>query len=193
MNGLPGAREKSSDNVMQGPGRKTVASYLFALMLWAWIPHAQSVALEYQVKASYLYNFMQFIAWPMDVFDADGKFNLCVVGAERFGSALDVFPGERLEGREIVIRRLKSATPTQTAHCHLLFIAAGEDDAAFRGVIGERGVLTIGETPGFLERGGIINLVEMQGRIRFQINRQAAHNAGLMMSSRLLDLALKQQ
>jgi hypothetical protein len=43
--------------------------------------------------------------------------------------------------------------------------------------------------PGFLSRGGMINLVEVQGRIRFEINQPAAQKAGLAVSSRLLDLS----
>ncbi len=57
----------------------------------------------------------------------------------------------------------------------------------------EPGLLTVGETPGFLEHGGIINLVEVQGRIRFEINQEAAKRAGLTVSSRLLRLAMERR
>lgn len=150
--------------------------------------NVQPTSLEYQVKASYLYNFIQFIDWPRDVLGADAKFNLCVVGAERFGNTLDALANERVANREIALRRLSRADQARAAHCHLLFIAAGEPDASE--AIVDRGLLTIGESPGFLQRGGIINLVEHQGRIRFEINQQTARNAGLTVSSRILSLAL---
>lgn len=145
-------------------------------------------ALEYQVKASYLYNFIRFTAWPRDVFGSDGKFNLCVVGAQRFGSALDVFAGERVDGRELVVRRLDGVGQARAARCHVMFVAAGTSDTVPRA---ERGLLTVGETADFLKQGGIITLVDAAGRIRFQINQQAAREADLVLSSRLLDLALK--
>ena len=68
----------------------------------------------------------------------------------------------------------------------MLYIAAGERAPMPL----ERGLLTVGESPGFIERGGIINLVEVDGHIRFQINQKAARQAGLIVSSRLLTLAL---
>lgn len=147
--------------------------------------------LEYQVKASYLYNFARFITWPEDVVGRQGNFNLCIVGAERFGSALDALAGERLNGHTIAVHRLEQAGQARPARCHLLFVARGRDAGSTGGT--ERGLLTIGETPGFLERGGIINLVEVNGRIRFEIHQPAARQAGLVVSSQLLSLAVGQR
>lgn len=171
-------------------GRKNlVACALLVLLVGAFPARAQAPPLEYQVKASYLYNFLQFITWPADVFVDDGGFNLCVVDAEHFGSALDAFREERVDDREIVIHRLDHPAQARAHRCHLLFIPAGAETNSI-GV--ERGMLTVGETPGFLERGGMINLVETGGRIRFEINRTMAEKAGLTVSSRLLSLALRQ-
>jgi hypothetical protein len=144
--------------------------------------------LEYQVKASYIYNFVQFIDWPKDVFD-DGKFYVCVSGTNRFGGALDVLAGERVDGREIAIRRLMSSVDARSQSCHVLFLGA-DDVQSVAPVVAERGLLTIGETHGFTERGGIINLVAVGGNIRFRINHQAARQSGLIVSSRLLNLAM---
>jgi len=171
--------------------KELAASAVLTLMAWAVVAHAQTPALEYQVKASYLYNFARFVTWPNDAFTADGKFNLCVIGAERFGAALDAFVGERVEGRAIVIRRLERPAQARASSCHMLFVGTGSE-AEPASVALERGVLTIGETTGFLERGGMINLIEVRGRIRFEINQPAAVRAGLVVSSRLLSLAAKE-
>lgn len=173
---------------MQKLNKKSLANAVLALTLWLVTAHSQSAPLEYQVKASYLYNFIQFITWPNDVFGDDGKFNVCVLGAERFGGALDAFVGERIEGHEIALRRLEQPTPAQTAHCHMLFISSGEITSAE--TTSKHGLLVIGESPGFLERGGAINLVEVNGRIRFEINQHTAQRAGLVVSSRILSLAI---
>jgi hypothetical protein len=163
---------------------------LVALLASSFVAQSQPATLEYQVKASYLYNFVQFVAWPPDVLGGDAKFNLCVVGADRFGKALDALAGERVEGHEIVVHRFERDAAARGAHCHLLFVASGTVDS---GALGVRGVLTVGETPGFLGRGGVINLVEVQGRIRFEISQQAARQAGLVVSSRILSLAVNKQ
>ncbi len=172
-----------------GSGKRRAAvgvAVALVSVLWASFAYPQTSALEYQVKASYLYNFVRFVTWPSDVFGRDGAFQLCVVGAERFGAALAPIAGERVEGREIVIRRLDQSAQARAAHCHLLFIAEGAEAA---GIVAERGMLVVGETPGFLSRGGMINLIETQGRIRFEINQPVAQQAGLVFSSRLLELS----
>jgi hypothetical protein len=168
---------------------KQIVAGVLTLTLWVHIAYGAAPALEYQVKASYLYNFVRFITWPEDTFAKDGKFNLCVVGAERFGGALDEFAGERVEGHTIVVRRLESAAQARAARCHMLFLAAGVAPDESASLSAERGLLTVGETPGFLARGGIINLVEVRGRIRFEINQAVAQQAGLVISSRLLSLS----
>ena len=49
--------------------------------------------------------------------------------------------------------------------------------------------LTVGETPGFAERGGMIRLMLEDNRVRFEVNVDAAHDGNLNISSRLLTLA----
>lgn len=52
-----------------------------------------------------------------------------------------------------------------------------------------QGVLTIGESEAFAECGGMITQVVEGGRVRFDINLQAAADAHLKISSKLLELA----
>jgi hypothetical protein len=161
------------------------------LAVWLTLPLVtRAVDLEYQVKASYLFNFMNFVSWPAEAFDEDGRFHLCVVGAERFGSALDSLTDEQVDGRNVSLRRLASAEQASEApRCHLLFVARGHADPNVSAV-SRRGLLTIGEVPGFTSRGGVINLISVDGRIRFEVNQRAADDAGLAVSSRVLSLAV---
>ena len=50
-------------------------------------------------------------------------------------------------------------------------------------------MLTIAEAPDFARRGGIIALVLEDSKVRFIVNVDAATQAGLTISSRLLTLA----
>ena len=50
-------------------------------------------------------------------------------------------------------------------------------------------MLTIGETTAFLREGGIVRVFRADDRLRLQINNQGAEDAGLKISSRLLQLA----
>jgi hypothetical protein len=51
------------------------------------------------------------------------------------------------------------------------------------------GVLTVGDTEGFTEAGGMINLTIVDQRVHFEINPDAARRAGMKISSKLLSLA----
>jgi hypothetical protein len=51
------------------------------------------------------------------------------------------------------------------------------------------GVLTVGETQGFTADGGMINFKLEDGKVRFEINVDAAAQERLHISSRLLSLA----
>lgn len=171
-------------------GSRRIAVWLLIAVASVCEAVAQEPSIEYQVKASYLYNFTRFVDWPDDAVVGAANFNLCVVGAWRFGGALEGLNGERVEDRPLSIRRLPNMAGAMSARCHLLFIGRGELDAA-REVVAARGLLTVGEEPGFLVRGGIINLIETSGRIRFEVNQKAAEHAGLAISSRMLRLALE--
>lgn len=147
-------------------------------------------ALEAEVKATYLYNFIQFVEWPQDVWAEGSEFELCVVGSDRLGAALEPFDGERVDGHTIRVRRLNAAKDVATTACKVVFLArrAGDSGQLLRQVPG-RGVLTVGEAADFTKVGGMINLYEVRGRLHFGINDRAARRAGLTVSSRLLQLA----
>lgn len=163
-----------------------------ALVLALGTAHAQPPPLEYQAKASFVYNFILFTDWPDDVFSDNGNFNLCVLSPDPFGRILDALAGERATGHPIAIKRLGSAETATEARCHLVFVSAAHRPSTelLKNVSGH-GVLTVGEASGFADRGGVINLVEDRGRLRFEVNRRAAERAGLRLSSRLLNLAVE--
>ena len=50
-------------------------------------------------------------------------------------------------------------------------------------------VLTVGETDAFMRAGGVIRFYLDDGRVRFEINPDAAARAGVKVSSKLLNLA----
>ena len=153
------------------------------------IGHGQAPTLESQVKATYLYNFIQFVEWPQDVWSKNDDFQLCVLGPDRLGAALDAFDGERIDSRSIRIRRLSNPDDVAAAKCHLVFLPRTGDSGQALARVPKHGVLTVGEAPNFAAAGGMINLYEVRGRVHFSINDRAVRRAGLIMSSRLLQLA----
>ncbi len=52
-----------------------------------------------------------------------------------------------------------------------------------------RGVLTVGETDSFAKQRGMVGLVKKGNQIQIQINLEAARDAGIKISSRLMSVA----
>jgi hypothetical protein len=63
---------------------------------------------EYEVKATYLYNFARFVEWPAVAVEAKGNsFDVCVLGQDPFGPTLDaVVAGETIAGKAVAARRV---------------------------------------------------------------------------------------
>ncbi len=149
---------------------------------------------EYQLKAAFLFNFAKFAEWPSEAFtNATSPIVIGVLGTNRFVSDLEqTVRNKTINDRLLQVREIRSLT--EATNCHILFIsrfsseALPEIFAALRGA----SVLTVGdETEGFTEAGGMINLVVEEKKIRFQINNDAARNARLKISSKLLSLAVR--
>lgn len=148
-------------------------------------------ASEYQVKAAFLYNFAKFVEWPSDAArDSSDPITICIIGQDPFGTVLDeAVQGKTISGHKLVVRRSK---PGQSwKGCQIAFISSseGKDLPSVLERSKRSGVLTVGETEGFAQRGGMINFVIEQEKVHFEVNVEAAERAGLKISSKLLSLA----
>jgi hypothetical protein len=147
---------------------------------------------EYQVKAAFLFNFVKFVEWPSDSFPAaETPIIIGVFGTNPFGGDLDaVIHNKTVNNRPIEIRQLHLMS--ECTNCHVLFISGmvKKRVGEVLSTVGNASVLTVGESDGFTEAGGIINFVREGNKFRFQINAEAAKKAKLKISSKLLGLAL---
>jgi hypothetical protein len=157
--------------------------------------HAQSFSTEVRVKAALLYNFAQFVEWPDRVFvSATDPLVFAIVGRDPFDGHLQrLLDGKSVNGHPIKIVAISQADQADLSgvHAHLLFLARSEDRGASRLVqqIRTSPILTVSEIPSFARLGGMIEVFEEDGSVRFEINRMSAEEAGLKLSSRLLALA----
>jgi hypothetical protein len=146
---------------------------------------------EYQVKAAFLYNFAKFVEWPADAFKtAKDPILVCVLGHNPFGNALeDAIRGKSIEGRTFAYRHVMDAESASA--CQILFVG-WDESKHFRALLESlkpMGILTVGEAQGFATGGGVINFKLDEGRVRFEINVDAAEHEQLHISAKLLSLA----
>lgn len=146
-------------------------------------------SLEYQVKATFLFHFAEFVTWPTETLENPDALNLCILGHDPFGSALDAFQGETIKKWHLEIKRLD--TIQQLADCHLLFVSTSEQPHLLQILdeLKDKPVLTVSDMAEFTQQGGIVRFLIHEGRVWFEINLEAAQRAGLKISSKLLRLA----
>lgn len=164
-----------------------------------------------KIKAAFLYNFFNFVDWPeAKIADSNQPITIGIIGSRDFLEAIEPVQQKKAKGRRIAVKyfpgyeKLKKSQDTNDAQwnkkmetlksCHVLFLCTGD-----LGPIGSSGriikalkgspVLTVGETEGFLQSGGMINFLMEDERVRFEINNTAARQAKLKIRSKLLRLA----
>jgi YfiR/HmsC-like len=149
---------------------------------------------EYLIKAGFIFNFAKFVEWPTTAFaQPDSPIVIGVLGTDPFGTIIDqIVKDKKIGARGFIVKRLRWGSDVKDLRdCKILFVSASEKAHLDEVVQIVRGlpILTVGETPGFAERGGIIRFTVEDNRVRFEVNVDAAHQADLTISSRLLTLA----
>ncbi len=166
------------------------ATALLAASLCA-SPRAAAAPTARQVEAVFLYYFSEFVTWPSGAFDGPrAPIVICILGDDPFDGALDdAVAGERVDGRPILVRRMRD--PDHDAGCHILYVSSSEAASlpqilqAVRG----RSVLTVSDIDGFAQKGGIVHFVLVNEHVRLRINAASARADGLTLSSKLLSAA----
>ena len=146
---------------------------------------------EYPVKLAFLYHFAQFVQWPPESFQTStAPLVVCIVGGDPFDPDLEQeLLNHTVERHPLAIMTVKRGADLR--FCHMVFVPAPEWKQEARVIDNVRGasVLTVGETKGFAERGGIINFTIDRNKLRFAINLDAAKQTPLTISSKVLALA----
>jgi hypothetical protein len=146
---------------------------------------------EYELKAAFLYNFAQFVDWPPEAFpSADTPLVIGVLGADPFGATLDeLVHNEVVKARKLVVQRFRRVE--DIGLCHILYVSQSETprlDQILARIKGKP-ILTVGDSEGFAQRGGMVRFLTERNKIRLKINVQATKAANLTISSKLLRAA----
>ena len=149
---------------------------------------------EYLIKAGFIYNFAKLVEWPTASFaQPDSPIVIGILGEDPFGATLDrIVADKKINGRGFAVKRVKwSRDFKDLRDCNILFVSSSEKEHIESVIDAMKGlpILTIGDAPGFAKRGGIINFMLEDNKVRFEVNVEAAKHADLTISSRLLTLA----
>ena len=148
-------------------------------------------AKEYKLKAAFLYNFCLFTTWPKEAFEKeDSPIVVGVFGKDPYGSALDVaFKKKQVGKRSFRIERY--ATAKDIKPCHLIFVPSGAVKQMPEALkkLKDKHTLIVGESTGFVLKGGAVGFYAEKKKIRFEVNTAETKRRNLTISSKLLKLA----
>jgi hypothetical protein len=168
---------------------RVLRGLLVCLLLMKSAEHSH--ASDTATRLSFLLNFGRFTEWSPLVLPAGVPVRYCFAP----GDAELARDSASLEGQHIQGRAIKAITinrPSEVAGCQVLFLPTDLSTplAPFLKAAEASGTLTVSDLPDFADKGGMIELVPMNGRYRFSVNLVAVKRAELFLSSNLLKLAL---
>ncbi len=162
-----------------------------ALVLMMAAPALSAVS-EAEIKAAYLYKLASFVRWPDSAFvEPAAPLRICIAGRPDVYHVVDgLTRGQDAAGRHLSAESVNPARPDTVAHCQILYLGEGETAVpAMLAQIAQAPVLTVTDRAGGTH-GGIIEFVLVGGNIRFTIHRQSSEVHQLVLSSKLLAVAV---
>lgn len=140
-----------------------------------------------RLKAAFVFNFLKFTDWPNEA--ATAPLTLCVSNADsKLEAAFNALNGLNVNGHALrVVFILAVANPQ---NCHVLYVKQGGVPIALKPLANTLpSLLTVGDAEDFIEEGGVIGMVEREGRLQFDINLELVRRSNYRISSQLLKLA----
>ena len=160
--------------------------WLCSAMWHAPLAHASDAELL-QLKAVYLGRFASYVQWPQQ---ERTVFDIAVIGAHPLGEQLAGFYADkRIQGKPVRVRTAANVQDIGTPD--VLFVAL-PTVAARQAAIAhaqDHGILTISDSKGFAELGGIIQITFVEQNVQIKINYDAAVKTGLHIGAPLLSIA----
>lgn len=156
------------------------------------------------VHSAYVINFMRYAQWPPPASE-EQHYVIVVLGTPPSVAALRLLATRAgsIRGKSVVVRTLalNTTAPARDEALQVLREELGQPHAVY--VAGSHGawnlavidaargrpILTIGVGAEFVENGGMLGLVQDQGRIGFSANKVAIQRASVDVSARVMVLA----
>ena len=143
---------------------------------------------EEAVKAGSIYNFTKFVIWPNDISTRD-NFNLCVFSKNKPNAGLQALSGKLVVDKPLVLHHMIEGSNLN--NCHVAFIANDTNKNVQKTLnkIINLPILSVSDSPDFINNGGMIGLIKDGPHVSFEINITATNAVGINIGAQLLKLA----
>ena len=158
-------------------------------IIFAYQATAADDFLEYKVKAAFLYKFSAYVDWPTTAFNSPtSPFSVCLLdSSDLFNTTLEkVVNGESVNAHPVVVRRITAIE--NEVGCHILYVGTYNSQRNPQAIKSDRDsfALTVSDSSSH----GVINFLIADNHVRFNIDDEAAAQKHLVISSKLLSLAV---
>lgn len=149
-----------------------------------------ALAQKEKFHSVFLYSFSKYVKWPQS--EASSKFVIGVMGNSSIMKHLeDMASSKKINGMSIEIKRYSSADEIEG--CHILYVTSGEGKKIeqISLVTKDQSILIVTNDPGLARRGAAINFVEVDDKVKFELNQKNAEIRGLKVAGALAGLAIE--
>jgi hypothetical protein len=172
--------------------RGNTMRWVLAVPLLALLPVPRATASEPlsdpvdELKSAIVLSFLRYSEWPEPA-PVGQPLTVGVIGRPSILPVLrKALEGKLVNSRPVRILAIKALL--DPGCCQVIYLATGKHAEIQQALTGARSVhaLTIGEADRFLEYGGAVNLILVDGHMSFEVNMDALERSGVAISSKLL-------
>jgi len=166
--------------------KRILVSFIFLL---TFLNYSQAQKAKYQ--SLFIYNITKYVKWP-DSYNS-GKFIIGILGDLDISESIKTMNKVKKKTGNGLILEVKNFSSIEGIDdCNILFVSEGDVDKLAK--ICEKTIakpiLIITDSPGMAKQGSVINFVEKNGKIKFELNEKNAISRGLIVSASLANLAI---
>ena len=149
---------------------------------------AGSSTQEYDVKAVFLFHFIDFVNWPEGKSNQEDR-NICIYGSDPFDSRLRVLADADLQQKTVHV--LSEISLASSSKCHTLYVGQSKRKQLDEIIdyLADSPILTVSDIGGFASRRGMIGFTVKSGKVKLEVNLNSVKASGIKLSSNLIEIA----
>ena len=177
--------------------KKNIIVFLLAIFSLPIMTATADVSSLGKIFGAFIYRISQFVTWPESAFNgSDDPFRICIYCKDELNISeiLEEEIGKTIiHGRKIIVVSLPTMQSAieyfdSGKKCHVLFISGDSSIFVVRltALFKEDMTLVMGDSMEFLEAGGMLSLVQREGKLRLFVNGEKVKQSSLKFDSRLM-------
>ncbi|MGM0582156.1 MAG: YfiR family protein [Bacteroidota bacterium] len=143
----------------------------------------------HEIHSMLIFNFVKYIEWPDNT--KSGDFVIAVYGDDDVYEQLSNLYGKRqIKGQNTSIVNISDVSELKNPHIIYIDSRKSRDFETILEKYDTKPTLIITDRSGYGKKGSSINFKEVDGKLKFEINKSTFDNSNLKVSSQLLNMGI---